>query len=986
MDRRIILFFSLTLISFIISTANGQQEDPPFLKYLNHPWVDSVMNTLTLEEKTGQLIWIAAYSNRDISYDYELSNKVKELSIGGLVFFQGTARKQVEMINHLRNISRVPPIMALDGEWGAGMRLDGFLKFPYQMTLGAIRDDSLIYYMGRKIGSQFRKTGLNINLAPVADVNINPLNPVINYRSFGEEPENVKRKSLYFMRGMQDEGIIAVAKHFPGHGDTETDSHYDIPVVRHSRELLDSDDLFPFRALINNGVSGIMPGHIWIPSLEPDSNRPATISQNIITGLLKKKLGFQGLIISDAMNMKGITGYSKAGGAEAMALKAGQDVLEFITDPASVIKDISERIEKGEIREEIINEKCRKVLAAKYWAGLNKPVIIKTEEIDKYLADPVTEVFIRKLYENAMTLLNNENNIIPLLRPDTLRIATLAINSGSTTEYQRVLSRYVHADHFFISTDDTIKTGELFRSLRKYNLVIGGIFGTDQRASKDFGIPDWLNGLLNRLNANSKCIITWFGNPYAITRMEEIQRCTGLLVAYQENAFTQETAAQLIFGATGACGTLPVTINEKYPSGSGINTEGGIRVKFNLPESTGLGSEYLNKRIDSIVNEGLNAGAYPGCEVMVAHKGTVIFEKSYGFHTYEKKAPVCGDDLYDLASVTKICGPVPCLMKLEDEGKFSPENTLGYYLRSFRNSNKSPIVMKDILAHQAGFESWIPFWKATVRKNGDFRRSIFSCSFSDKYPFKVAESIYVNRNYKEKLYREIRKSKLSAEKKYVYSDLGFILIPEIISSLTGEQWDVYLTKNVFDKLGANDICFNPCQKYSPERIIPTEYDSLFRKQLLHGYVHDEGAAMLGGVSGHAGLFATANDLMKLLEMYRRMGNYGGEQLISKETLKKYISYQFPENKNRRGLGFDKPQIDITTTTVKDPYPAKSCTPVSFGHSGYTGPFVWVDPEKELTYLFLCNRVYPTRENNKLVEKNIRTSILQAIYDSIDKGI
>jgi CubicO group peptidase (beta-lactamase class C family) len=408
---------------------------------------------------------------------------------------------------------------------------------------------------------------------------------------------------------------------------------------------------------------------------------------------------------------------------------------------------------------------------------------------------------------------------------------------------------------------------------------------------------------------------------------------------------------------------------------------GNIRMQYGLPESAGLSSELLEKRIDSIVNIGLTEKAFPGCEVMVARKGIVVFQKAYGYQTYDNRISLQEDDLFDLASVTKVSSTLAGLLLLDSEGKFTPEKTLGDYLPYFRKSDKGDLLMKDLLAHQAGLTSWIPFWRETVRKDSAFKRNIFRYELSDKYPLKVADALYINKNYNKKIFNEIRRSPLG-EKKYVYSDLTFIIAPEIIEILTGEKWYDFVTKNIYHKIGAYDIGFNPYLRYPLSRIVPTEYDSLFRKQQLHGTVHDEGAAMLGGISGHAGLFATANDLMKLMELYRRMGNYGGEQLISDEVLKEYTRVQFPENNNRRGLGFDKPLLNNSELSPKKAYPAPAASPESFGHSGYTGTFVWIDPVYEISYIFLSNRVYPTRNNNLLSDLNIRPYILQAIYDSI----
>ncbi len=375
--------------------------------------------------------------------------------------------------------------------------------------------------------------------------------------------------------------------------------------------------------------------------------------------------------------------------------------------------------------------------------------------------------------------------------------------------------------------------------------------------------------------------------------------------------------------------------------------------------------------------------AFPGCEVIAARNGIVVFHKTYGYHTYDNRIAVEPQDLYDLASVTKVSSTLAGLMLLNSEGRFSPDETLGYYLPYFRRSNKGDIVMRDFLAHQAGLTPYIPFWKETLKKDGEYKRRIYNCKQTRRYPLEVAQGLYINKNYRKKMFSEMKKSALG-DKKYVYSDLTFIIAPGIIENLTGEKWNDYVTDSIYRKIGAFDLTFNPYLKYKPDRIVPTEYDSLFRKQQFIGTVHDEGAAMLGGISGHAGLFATANDLLKLMELYRRMGNYGGKQIINKAVLKEYSSVQFPGNDNRRGLGFDKPLLNNSQMPQEEAYPAKSASPGSFGHSGYTGTFVWVDPESGISYVFLCNRVYPTRYNNRLSNMNIRSDILQSIYDSILK--
>jgi beta-N-acetylhexosaminidase len=967
----------------IAGYCHAQTEEPPFLRYLHHPWVDSVMKTLTTEEKIAQSIWLAAWSGKSFEDEAVLAETIKKYGIGGIVFFQGTPQKQAELTNYYQKISKVPLLLAMDAEWGAGMRLSDVVKFPYQMTLGAIKNDSLIYELGKAVGGQCRELGIQVNLAPVSDINNNPGNPVINYRSFGEERENVARKAGQYMKGMQDMGILATAKHFPGHGDTETDSHYDLPVIKLSAQRLDSIELYPFARLIAEGSSCVMMAHINLPALDSVSKLPASLSPSVVGALLQKKMGFRGLIITDAMNMKGITKYFSGGEAEAMAYLAGNDIIEFVTDPSAAISKISSLVTSGKIAADIVDAKCRKILAAKFMAGVNKFNPLPVGDVPERLNSAKNKSLIIDLYANALTLLKNEDNLIPLRYLPELKIATVAIGKNEITAFQSRLCDYNQADNYYINPSDTAACKALIKNLRKYNLVIAGVYGLDQRPDKNFGVSAALDTLLQKITSGGRSIIAWFGNPYGIAKISSFARADALLLAYQENDYTGDLSAQLIYGGIGANGSLPVTINKEWPSGSGFTTAGNLRLRYGLPENAGISSQRLESTIDSIVKTGLEKQAYPGCEVMVARNGYVIFRKCYGFQDYDKRVTVEDGDLFDLASVTKISATIPSLMILEGEGKFSTDETLGHYLPYFRRSDKGKLIMQDILAHQAGLKAWIPYWKETVNKDGKFRKHIYSTAYSPKYDLQVAEGLYITDKYINRIHRDIKKSPLT-EKKYLYSDLGFILAPEIIRSLSGESLPDFVAEKVYSRIGAGDIVYNPISKYHLSRIVPTEYDSLFRKQLLRGTVHDEGAAMMGGVSGHAGLFSTANDMMKLLETYRRMGSYGGEQIIPSELMKKYTSVQFPGNGNRRGLGFDKPLLNNAKLTEKDAYPATGASPSSFGHSGYTGTFVWVDPEKEVSYVFLTNRVNPTRNNNLIIDLNIRTVILQAIYDSIIK--
>jgi beta-N-acetylhexosaminidase len=978
--EKLVLLSAAILLSV---SLNGQKTDPPFLQYMNHPWVDSVMKTLDLDKQIAQCFWVAAWADDDFARQVETTDLIRKFGIGGIIFFQGSAEKQAELTNYYQKISAVPVLIAMDAEWGAGMRLDNVEKFPYQMTLGAITNDSLIYMLGEMVAKQFKRLGMHVNLAPVADININPANPVINYRSFGEHRENVANKTIMYMLGMQNNGILATAKHFPGHGDTNVDSHLDLPIIPYSRERLDSVELYPFKKLISAGAGSIMTAHLNLPSLDSTSGLPSTLSPVIINDLLKKDLQFRGLVITDAMNMQGVTKYFRSGEADAKALAAGNDVVEYSPDTEAAIRETKAYIQAKKISPADISEKCRKILALKYWAGLNKVQPVDKSSIRKELSPAPSKALIYNLYAGAITVLGNKNDIIPVSHLENTKIATLGIGNSRVSAYQLRIADYDKADHFIVDITNNRLCDSVLKRLSGYDMVIAGVSGLDQRPFMNFGIKAGLDGFIAKLTSKNRTIITWFGNPYGIAKVKSLEKADGLILAYQDNSYTQDLSAQIIFGAIGGSGRLPVTINEKWPAGSGIMTPGNLRLRYGVAENAGLSTELLEKKVDSIALAGLDAKAYPGCEVMIARKGTIVLRKCYGFHTYDNRTPVTGDDLFDLASVSKISSSLPGFMLLNSQGRFSVDKTLGYYLPYLKHSNKADIPMRDVFTHQAGLTPFILFWKESMKSDGAYKKKIYSHEYSAKYPLEVAHGLYIKQNYRNKMLTEIKKSKLG-EKKYTYSDLTFIITPEIIERITGEKWPAFVTDNIYKKLGAYDIVFNPDKKYPLNRLVPTEYDSLFRKQQLVGTVHDETAAMLGGVSGHAGLFATANDLMKLMELYRRMGSYGGEQIIGDAVMREYTRVQFPENNNRRGLGFDKPLLNNSKLPQEDTYPTRGASPSSFGHSGYTGTFVWIDPEAEITYVFMCNRVYPTRNNNILSDMNIRTEILQSIYDSIIK--
>ncbi len=980
------------------SPVTGAENNVPWKNFTGDPRVDSILNTMTVREMIAQLIWVPAWADEKGGNYRQVELLVEKYGIGGVIFFEGSRDMQLDYTKRISSISRIPLIIAQDAEWGTGMRLREVEDFPYQMTLGALQDDSLIYRMGAAVAWQCHDIGVNLNLAPVADVNNNPMNPVINYRSFGEDPEKVAEKATMYMKGLQDNGIIACAKHFPGHGDTDTDSHTGLPVIRGDRSRFDRIELIPFRRLADEGIGAVMTAHISVPGLDA-GGLPATFSKKVVTGLLRQESRFRGLILTDAMNMAGATMTFPSGTADAEALLAGNDIIEYSTDPIRAIEEIARRVEKGEIAVSEITDRCRKLLEAKLWLEIHRAENGgKAESGDQAIPGPASEAaagfasapggipvsghpaLIRDLYAGAMTLIENNDNLLPLGRLDRIRIATVSVNRLAMTEFQRMTDRYTNADHYFIDPANEQGARFVMSKLKDYDVVIAGFCALEQKPAGLYGVTPALNSLFRQIAALDRAAVIWFGNPYGVARLDMTKKPTAMLVAYQDNSYTHQVAVQVLFGAIGASGRLPVTVNENYPAGTGIKTPGNIRMQFGFPENAGLSSVRLISKVDSIVSAGIDTLAFPGCQVLIARRGIVVLDKCYGFHLYDSTEAVTENDLWDLASVTKVSAATPSLMLLDDRGLFDIDKTLGDYLPWFRFSDKGDMVLREMLAHQAGLKAWIPFWRNTLENDSTFRRGIFSDYTNRKYALQVTDSIYMNRHYLKDMFREIRDSPVG-DKKYVYSDLTFILAAEIIESLTDSTIDKFAPANIYRPIGAFNITYRPLEKYPAERVVPTEYDSLFRKQLLRGTVHDEGTAMLGGVSGHAGLFATGNDLLKLVEMYRRGGEYGGVRVLSSDVLRKYTTVQFPDNDNRRALGFDKPLLRNDTVPPEEAYPCPSASPASFGHSGFTGTFIWCDPDEEISYVFLSNRVYPTRNNNRLSDLSIRGKILQAVYDA-----
>lgn len=934
-------------------------------------WADSVLKTMNEDQKIGQLFMVAAYSNRDSLHFKEINKLITNYHIGGLCFFQGGPMRQAQQTNLYQSKAKTPLLISIDGEWGLSMRLDSVVKYPKQMALGAISDNQLIYDFGKETARQCKRIGIHLNFAPVIDVNNNPKNPVINDRSFGEDKYRVAAKGIEYMRGMQDNGIMANGKHFPGHGNTDKDSHLSLPTLNRTKMQLDSTELYPFRELISRGLGSVMVGHLFVPAIDSTKNIASSLSQPIVTNLLKNDLGFKGLVFTDALNMKGVSSFFAPGEVDARALIAGNDMLLFTENVPNAFFEIKKALRDTLISMSEIEQRVYKILIAKYAVGLNKYQPVNMSGIYEDLNSNEAKIISMRLYENAMTLLANKNNLIPFKELENKSIAAISIGADINNEFLSMCKNYADVTTFALKKDVSLNDFDfLGKNLEQYNTIIVGVHDMSRNESKNFSISKQTKDFLNNLTLHSNVVVVVFGNAYSLRNFENQ---APILLAYEDNEFTRSLAAQALFGGIQIKGTLPVTASEIFKGGDGYVTDPAIRLKYTLPEEVGICSKCLSQ-IDEIANKAIAEKATPGCQILVAKDGKVIYNKSFGYHTYEQTQLVKNSDLYDLASLTKVLSTNLSVMKMYDEGELDFKKKFSHYVRYIKQSNKKYLMVPSLLTHTAGLTPFIPFYKESLQNNNADGPN-YSKDSSAFYSIKVADKMFLRYDYPEKMKDIILKSEMKELGKYVYSDLSFYYLKEMVENHYEMPIDQYNKKIFYAPLGLKTLGFQPLKKFTANRIVPTENDTIFRKQLLDGYVHDPGAAMLGGVGGHAGLFSNATDVAIVMQMLLNKGTYGGVQYFKPETVNLFTAKY--NDKSRRGLGFDKPEMNSKNSPT-----CKSASAATFGHTGFTGTATWVDPESGLVYVFLSNRINPSVDNKKLVEMNIRTDIQEVIYGAM----
>jgi len=928
-------------------------------------WVRTTLASMTLEEKAGQLIMARTYGHfiSTESDEYErLVRLVKDLKIGGFVVFQGDVYEVAVLLNKLQKFSRLPLLVAGDFERGVAMRIRRATYFPEAMAVGATRNPEYAYRIGKAIAEEARALGIHQNLAPVADVNNNPANPVINTRSFGEDPHLVAAMVASFVRGSNDGGVISTAKHFPGHGDTGIDSHLDLPLLPFDRARLDSVELVSFRSAIQNGVGSIMIAHLEVPAVDPYSGRPATLSQRAVTGVLRWELGFGGLVVTDAMEMQGILkGYS-IGESAVLALKAGVDVVLMPADETVAAESIVRAVQSGEVTEARIDSSVVKVLNIKHQLGLDQERFVDVDRIGDHVATDAHQQLAKEVARRAITVLRNDGGVVPLRPSGKQKIALLVIGDSeeSRTDVNRPESQLTnepfgayflqqfrrragYVESFRVSPVNNGKfLDSILVSTGRYDLLVVALYAKIRSSSGKAELPERVAGFVQKLSQMpTPTVVISFGNPYLIRSFPDA--CASLC-AYSDAEVMVDAAVEAIFGEITCEGRLPVSIPGFAAFGDGLDLRQST-LRRDSPAVAGFDPGKL-LLVDSIVTAAIKDSAFPGAQLAIAKDDVLLYNKSFGTLSYDRQSrQVTQSTMYDLASLTKVVATTSAIMRLYEEGEVSLDDFLSKFFPEISPGLKRSITIRHLLSHTSGLPAFIRLYE--------------TCSSAEG----ALDSVYA--------------AALEADPgdTTIYSDLGMILLGKIVERVSGLSLDAYVAKEFFEPLRMNNTMFRP-PSFSIPRIAPTEIDTHWRKKLVHGTVHDENAALLGGVSGHAGLFSTASDLVVFMQMMINGGSYGGKEFFQQGTVAEFTRWQSGEGS--RALGWDCKSA--SGSSAGDLFSTKS-----FGHTGFTGTSLWADPDRDLVVVFLTNRIHPSRERNAIhrIRPLLHNAIIGALRDTVE---
>ena len=992
MTKRILFSF---ITAFFCLYTKAQVEPLILYKALQDPncqeWVDSVFDKMTLKERVGQLF---VYTIAPVETKPNMSllrDVVHNHKVGGLLFSKGELETQAIITNQAQDMAKIPLMITFDGEWGLSMRIKNTPVYSRNMVLGCISDEQLMYEYGKEVARQCRELGIHVNFAPDADVNINPKNPVINTRSFGEDPKNVADKVILYSSGLESGGVLSVSKHFPGHGDTETDSHHSLPFLNFTRARLDSIELYPFKQAIRAGLGGMMVGHLEVPVLEPQKGLPSSLSRHIVQNLLKEELGFKGLVFTDALAMQGVAGTKHLSLA---AIKAGNDMVLTPRNLKNEIEAVIQAVKNDELSEEVINEKCKKILTYKYALGVANQQKIQISGLSYRINTPYARDLGNRLNEAAVTVASNKEQILPL-HSDVKKIAMINVGTaGGNTNFEQALKKYVAVKRIQLKPNASGPERKILRdTLSTYKRVVVCI--SDRQLAP-------YAAFFSELPPEIPVVYVFFTPEKPMVQLEKgLANASAVILAHSTEKNIQEHTATILFGQAAASGRLSTSVGNVLKAGDGVTMTPPIAHHF-IPEEYGVQSNVL-KRIDAIAEEGVDEKAYPGCQVVVLKEGKTVYSKAFGTFSGAGSQATTTSSIYDIASLSKTSGTLLAIMKLYDKGMFSLSDKASAYLPFLQDTDKSNITIRELLLHESGLPSTLFFYLMAIDKdsyegrlfkgtrdnlhtvqigaqtyaqpNFKFLKGMTSDKASDVYTIQVSDGLWLNKSFNDSIGARIAREKLGT-KNYRYSCVGFIVLQKLAERLSGMPLDEFLNKEFYAPMGLKRTAYQPLRYFKKEEIVPSSTDNFLRKTVVQGFVHDESAAFQGGISGNSGIFSTAEEIALIHQMILNGGELNGKRYLSKETCKLFTTEK--SRTSRRGLGFDKPDM---RDSRKSPC-AKSAPASAYGHNGFTGTCAWVDPRNKLVYVFLSNRTYPDVWINKLAKLQIRERIQDIIYESL----
>ena len=960
----------LVIFLVLFGTLCSAQQPDPLLSVnpkLQQKWVDSVYHSMSLDQKIGQLFTPMVFSKKDDKHFDDIRSLIEKYHIGGIIFSLGAPVKQTQWLNEFQSMSKVPLLISMDAEWGVAMRLDSVIAFPWSMTLGAIKENSIIRKIGKRMGEQEKILGVNMSYAPVLDINTNAQNPIIGNRSFGEDPLRVAEKGVALMLGHHDAGILTSGKHFPGHGDTAKDSHKTLPTVSFDRSRLEKIEIYPFKKAIEQGLSSVMTAHLNVPALT-DTKDPTSLSHSVVTQLLKQNIGFNGLAVTDALNMKGAEPNDPNSNMDLLALMAGNDILLISKDIPLGIEKIKIAYQKFNKVKTRVEESVKKILKAKYKVGLTHKNRVDTKNIYTRLNTKKDTLLIEEAYAKSITLLKNDNQLLPLDPRTTY--AHIKLGDDQSDAFETKLRDYVN-----IKTVTPSTIVETLTALKDFKKVIISYHRSNRSPflSADFSKDDIK--LIQAIARKHELVLDIFVNPYSLIDLGNLSSIEALIVSYQNSPISQKISAELMNGHGSFLGSLPVGISNIFPVGSGIQFEPNEKNKRIGLIEKGFDPDRLAE-IDYFAQRVIDSAITPGMQILVAKSGEILYHKSFGHHTYNKKIKVENHHLYDLASLTKITATLPLIMREVDRKSFGLNSSFKDFMPELEGTNKANLSVKESLSHYARLTPWIPFYKETIDDKGQPLRKFYRGRDKTRFNIPVADQLYLRSNFNQKIKKQVIGSPLLDSLYYKYSDLPFYLFKNFLEKKYKKPLNDLADEFLYEPLGLERTLYNPWKFVPKDEIVPSEIDDYFRHRELRGYVHDMGAAMQGGIGGHAGLFSNAEEVYYIMQMYLQKGSVNGYEFITSKTFDEFNRCYYCDKGNRRGVGFDKPQLKGEGSTC-------GCvSKVSFGHMGFTGTYAWADPDQELIFVFLSNRTYPSMSNNLLGQKNVRTRMQALVYKAL----